>query len=65
MGSVHPKRIAAALLASCSFVFGAEEAQPLAGRIVVRESRLSASASAPRSRISAPEPPPPKAQLDS
>jgi hypothetical protein len=51
-------------MASCSFVFGAEDAQPLAGGIVVRESRLSASASAPRSRISAPEPPPPKAQLD-
>lgn len=52
-------------MASCSFVFGAEDAQPLVGRIVAHEARLLSSSSAPRSRNSAPEPPPPKAQLDS
>ena len=52
-------------MASCSFVFGVEDAQPLAGRLVAPDARLLSSASQPRSRISAPEPPPPKEQLDS
>jgi hypothetical protein len=52
-------------MASCSFVLGVQDGQPLAGRLVARESRLLSSSSRPRSRINAPEPPPPKAQLDS